>query len=216
LDAFNDLVRRTLPQAFRTSLGRVPSQFKHYLAFAAARNGTLMMDEWAQLAHGRDPRAVLADSVGLLFEALTVWWLLAAALTTLPGFHLQLTGWRSIAWCGACVVASIVPGGILLALCDEGAKRAAESDPVLAVFVAADICALIIIIICLRSKRTKPAPSPSPAEHSAVDNTAGACDAQVPQEAANSAYQEMVLGRAMSFNDGNQDSWADGSELEYN
>jgi len=63
--------------------------------------------------------------------------------------------------------------------------------------VAADICGLIIIIICLRGRTIKPAPAP--AEDGGVDNTAGTSDAQVPQEAANSAYQETVLGRTIFF-----------------
>mmetsp|Transcript_122360 Transcript_122360/g.391220 ORF Transcript_122360/g.391220 Transcript_122360/m.391220 type:complete len:543 (+) Transcript_122360:93-1721(+) len=216
LDAFNDLVRRTLPQAFRTALGRVPCQLKHYLAFSAARNCTLMMDNWAQLAHGREPRAVLADSVAQLFQTLTVWCFMSAAITTLPAFHLQLTGWRSVAWCNACLIALLVPGVLVIILCEEGAVRAEGSDLVLAVFVAADICVLIIIVICLRGITIKPVPAPAPTEHSAVDNTAGAFDAQVPQEAANSAYQEVVLGRAMFLNDGSQDISADGSEIECN
>mmetsp|Transcript_77282 Transcript_77282/g.250132 ORF Transcript_77282/g.250132 Transcript_77282/m.250132 type:complete len:104 (+) Transcript_77282:120-431(+) len=101
-------------------------------------------------------------------------------------------------------------------LCEEGAVRAAGSDLVLAAFVAADICALIIIIVCLRGRPIKPAPTPAPAENGAVDNMGGARDAQAPQEASNSAHQEVVLGRATFFYDGSQGTWADGSDFEYN
>jgi len=98
LEAFNDLVHRTLPHAFRNALGRVPFQLKHYLAFSLARNFPTMMDQWAQLANGKEPRAVLADSVAVLFPTFTVWILMLVAITTLPSYRLHLTGWRSFAW----------------------------------------------------------------------------------------------------------------------
>jgi len=107
---------------------------------------------------------------------------------------------------------ALLLGVLFIILCDAGAVRAAQSDLVLAVFVAADICLLIIIIIiCLRGRTIKLAPTPAPAENGAVDNTAGAFDTQVPQEAANSACQEVVVGRAMFCNDGSQGIWADDS-----
>jgi len=84
---------------------------------------------------------------------------------------------------------------------------AAESDLVMGVFVVADVCALIIIVIILRCKTTKPAPAPALAGQGAADETAGACDAQVPQEAANLAHPETVLGKATVFDDGSQGEW---------
>lgn len=188
LEAFNDLVRRTLPQD---------------LAFSLARNCPRMIDYWAKFAYGTEPRAVLVDSLAVLFPTFTEWILVLVAITTLPSYRLHLIGWRSVAWCFACVVAVLVPWTLVIGLSQAVAVRAAESDLVLAVFVAADICALIVIVIFLRGRTIKPAPGPAPAEQVAVDETTGACDAQVPQEAADLAHQETVLGKATVF-DGSQ------------
>eukprot|EP00445_Apocalathium_hangoei_P082889 CAMPEP_0204190380 /NCGR_PEP_ID=MMETSP0361-20130328/59264_1 /ASSEMBLY_ACC=CAM_ASM_000343 /TAXON_ID=268821 /ORGANISM="Scrippsiella Hangoei, Strain SHTV-5" /LENGTH=141 /DNA_ID=CAMNT_0051151183 /DNA_START=68 /DNA_END=494 /DNA_ORIENTATION=+ len=92
-------------------------------------------------------------------------------------------------------------GALVFQLCQEGALLVAESDLVLTVFVAADVCALIIVIF-LRGRKIKPAPAP--AEHGAAHETIGACDARVPQQAANLAHQESVLGRPAVFDDGSQ------------
>mmetsp|Transcript_132261 Transcript_132261/g.423139 ORF Transcript_132261/g.423139 Transcript_132261/m.423139 type:complete len:535 (+) Transcript_132261:103-1707(+) len=198
LDAFNDLACTTLPHAFRDTLGRAPFQPKHYLVLAAAARGPVMLDYLAQLAHGREPREVLAQFIFLLLQIFGVLVVLTA-LTVLPSFQLHLIGCRSIAWCEACLACSLVFGGLFLNLGGALAVQAVESDPVLALFVAGN-CACLLIVIFVQRRMTKHAFAIAPAaSHTAgtfiATHTAEACIApQVTQEAATPPHS--VMGRA--------------------
>mmetsp|Transcript_86970 Transcript_86970/g.279090 ORF Transcript_86970/g.279090 Transcript_86970/m.279090 type:complete len:237 (+) Transcript_86970:474-1184(+) len=112
--AFDEVVRRTLPSAFRSKLGQHSFQYKHYVVLAFTIVGPQGCDYWVRTASGESLFVAVVECLPFMFWIFTLWPLCFIGVEVVASALIHLRGWCDLALLSLSLIICLILPGILI------------------------------------------------------------------------------------------------------